>query len=61
MGLNPGSERMVMFSKTYEGYFTISYNMFKEKPLLGMDLKCLDIIVLKKKTLLPQRIKYASS
>ena len=31
MGLNPGSERMVMFSKTYEGHFTISYNMFKEK------------------------------
>ena len=35
MGLNPGSERMVMFSKTYEGHFTISYNMFKEKPIIG--------------------------
>jgi len=39
MGLNPDSERIVLFSKTYEGHYLISYNMFKEKPLVGHGTK----------------------
>ena len=39
MGLNAESERIVLFSKTYEGHYLISYNMFKEKPLVGHGAK----------------------
>ena len=39
MGLNSGSERIILFSKTYEGHYLISYNMFKEKPLIGHGAK----------------------
>ena len=39
MGLNSDSERVVLFSKTYEGHYLISYNMFKEKPLVGHGAK----------------------
>lgn len=39
MGLNSGSERLIIFSKTYEGHYLISYNMFKEKPLVGHGAK----------------------
>ena len=39
MGLNSGSERLILFSKTYEGHYLISYNMFKEKPLVGHGAK----------------------
>ena len=39
MGLNSGSERVILFSKTYEGHYLISYNMFKEKPLVGHGAK----------------------
>ena len=35
MGLNAESDRLILFSKTYEGHYLISYNMFKEKPLFG--------------------------
>ena len=38
MGLSSSSERIVIFSKTYEGHYKISLNMFKEKPLLGICL-----------------------
>ena len=30
-----GSERLILFSKTYEGHYNIALNMFKEKPLFG--------------------------
>ena len=39
MGLSSSSERIVIFSKTYEGHYQISLNMFKEKPLLGHGAK----------------------
>jgi len=39
MGLSSSSERIVIFSKTYEGHYQISLNMFKEKPLLGHGVK----------------------
>lgn len=35
MGLNNKSERIIIFSKTYEGHYLISLNMFKEKPIFG--------------------------
>ena len=35
LGLTSKSERMVIFSKTYEGHYTIALKMFKEKPILG--------------------------
>ena len=35
LGLFEGSERLVLFSKTYEGHYKIAYNMFKERPLIG--------------------------
>ena len=39
MGLNSESDRIILFSKTYEGHYLISYNMFKEKPLFGHGAK----------------------
>ena len=33
------SERIVIFSKTYEGHYKISLNMFKEKPIFGHGTK----------------------
>ena len=39
LGLNPESERIFLFSKTYEGHYQISANMFKEKPLFGHGAK----------------------
>ena len=39
MGLSSSSERIVIFSKIYEGHYQISLNMFKEKPLLGHGVK----------------------
>ncbi|WP_440937996.1 O-antigen ligase family protein [Candidatus Pelagibacter sp.] len=39
MGLNAGSERIVLFSKTYEGHYKIAANMFEEKPLIGHGAK----------------------
>lgn len=39
MGLNSSSERVILFSKTYEGHYLISYNMFKEKPFIGHGAK----------------------
>lgn len=35
LGLNSESERLVLFSKTYEGHYLIALNMFKDKPFLG--------------------------
>ena len=39
MGLNSENERIFLFSKTYEGHYLISYNMFKEKPITGHGAK----------------------
>ena len=39
MGLFSSSERIIVFSETYEQHYTISLNMFKEKPLLGHGVK----------------------
>lgn len=35
LGLSSKSERIVIFSKTYEGHYKIALKMFKEKPILG--------------------------
>ncbi len=35
LGLTSKSERLVIFSKTYEGHYIIALNMFKQKPILG--------------------------
>lgn len=37
LGVN--SERIVVFSKTYESHYKIAFNMFKEKPLFGHGVK----------------------
>jgi O-antigen ligase len=37
LGIN--SERIVVFSKVYEGHYKIAINMFKEKPLFGHGVK----------------------
>ncbi len=39
LGLNSESERLVLFSKTYEGHYKIASNMFLEKPILGHGAK----------------------
>ena len=39
LGLNEESERLVIFSKTYEGHYLIALKMFKEKPILGHGAK----------------------
>ena len=35
LGLSEKSERIVLFSKIYEGHYLIALNMFKEKPIFG--------------------------
>lgn len=35
LGLSSKSERIVLFSKTYEGHYIVAANMFKEKPFFG--------------------------
>ncbi|MAY90754.1 MAG: hypothetical protein CMN00_06195 [Rickettsiales bacterium] len=35
LGLSSNSERLVLFSKTYEGHYLIALKMFKEKPVFG--------------------------
>ena len=35
LGLSEKNERLVLFSKTYEGHYLIALNMFKEKPIFG--------------------------
>ena len=39
LGLNDTSERLVVFSKTYEGHYLVALNMFKEKPIFGHGAK----------------------
>ena len=39
MGLSHYSERIVVFSKTYEGHYRIALNMFSQKPLFGHGIK----------------------
>ena len=39
MGFSSDNKRIVLFSKTYEGHYLISYNMFKEKPIFGHGVK----------------------
>jgi O-antigen ligase len=39
LGLSTSSERLVVFSDTYEGHYKISLNMFKEKPFFGHGIK----------------------
>jgi len=39
LGLSEKSERLVLFSKTYEGHYLIALNMFKEKPIFGHGAK----------------------
>ncbi len=35
LGLTSESERLVIFSKTYEGHYILALKMFKQKPILG--------------------------
>ena len=35
LGFTSKSERIVIFSKAYEGHYMIAFKMFKEKPILG--------------------------
>ena len=35
LGLSEKSERIVLFSRTYEGHYLVALNMFKEKPIFG--------------------------
>ena len=35
LGLSGESERLVIFSKTYESHYLIALKMFKQKPILG--------------------------
>ncbi len=35
LGLNSDSERIVVFSKTYEGHYTLALKMLKQRPILG--------------------------
>ena len=35
LGLTTDSERIVIFSKTYEGHYTLAFKMLKQKPILG--------------------------
>ena len=35
LGLTTDSERVVIFSKTYEGHYTLALKMLKQKPILG--------------------------
>tara|TARA_B100001250_G_C19796930_1_gene789169 strand:+ start:341 stop:1603 length:1263 start_codon:yes stop_codon:yes gene_type:complete len=39
LGFSSESERLVLFSKIYEGHYIISLNMFKEKPIFGHGAK----------------------
>ena len=39
LGLDSKSERMYIFSKTYEGHYKIALNMFLEKPFFGHGAK----------------------
>ena len=39
LGLSEKSERLVVFSKTYEGHYLVALNMFKEKPIFGHGAK----------------------
>jgi O-antigen ligase len=39
LGLNETSERLVLFSKTYEGHYLIALKMFKDKPVFGYGSK----------------------
>ena len=39
LGLSEKSERLVLFSKQYEGHYLIALNMFKEKPIFGHGVK----------------------
>ena len=42
LGLTSESERLVIFSKTYEGHYILALKMFKQKPILGHGLKHLE-------------------
>ncbi len=35
LGISSKSERLMVFSKTYEGHYIIALKMFKQKPILG--------------------------
>ena len=39
LGLSSSSERLVLFSETYEGHYKVSLNMFKGKPIFGHGVK----------------------
>ena len=47
MGLSSENERVFLFSKTYEGHYLISYNMFKEKPIIGHGAKMFRVYCVK--------------
>ena len=52
LGLTEKSERLVLFSKTYEGHYLVALNMFKEKPILGHGAKMFRFYCSKEKNFL---------
>ena len=48
LGLVSESERIVIFSETYEGHYLIALKMFKEKPLFGHGAKMFRVYCVKK-------------
>ena len=54
MGLNSKSDRIILFSKIYEGHYKISYNMFKEKPIFGHGVKMFRVYCQKEENFVSQ-------
>ena len=48
LGLSHNSERLVLFSKIYEGHYLIAMKMFKEKPVFGHGPKMFRYYCIKK-------------
>ena len=56
LGVYEGSERLVLFSKTYEGHYKIALNMFKEKPIFGHGAKMFRFYCSKEKNITKELI-----
>ena len=54
LGLTAKSERLILFSKIYEGHYLISLKMFKEKPIFGHGAKMFRFYCIKKENFVSQ-------
>jgi len=54
LGLTAKSERLILFSKVYEGHYLISLKMFKEKPIFGHGAKMFRFYCIKKENFVSQ-------